>query len=188
MKTTEVTSKTNKNHTSITILTNDTRPNYDYTETKYQDNTKKDFTPITIIIINRTAHNIEDSSVNSLSDISEDEDSLNLQNDDINDNDIDFILTETSTTKQIEQFIKNDISFNCLSDINDNDINFILIETSLTKQIEQFIKNDISLSSLLDNSKDEDTLNLSNDDIDIDFILTEISTLKHIIKNNNSAE
>ena len=193
METTEVTNKTNKNHTSITIPTNDTRPNYDYTETKYQDNTKKDFTPITIIITNRTAHNIEDSSVSSLSDISEDEDedSLNLQNDDINDNNIDFILTETSTTKQIEQFIKNDISFNCLSDINDNDINFILTETSLTKQIEQFIKNDISLSSLSDNSKDKDTLNFSNDDIDdndMDYILTEISTPKHIIKNNNSAE
>ena len=154
METTEVTNKTNKNHTNITISTNDTRLNYDYTKAKYQDNTKKDITPITIIIINRTAHNIEDTSVSSLSDISEDEDSLNLQNDDINDNDIDFILTETSTTKQIELFIKNDISLSNLSDINDDDIDFIFTETSITKQIEQFIKNDISLSSLSDNNED----------------------------------
>ena len=143
METTEVTNKTNKNHTSTTISTNDIRPNYDYTETKYQDNTKKDFTPITIIIINRTAHNIEDSSVSSLSDISEDKDSLNLQNDDINDNDIDFLLTETATTKRIEQFIKNDISLSILSDINHNDIDFILTE--------------ISTSSLSDNNNDKDT-------------------------------
>ena len=120
METTEVTNKTNKNHTSITISTNDTQLNYNYTETKYQDNTKKDITPITIIIINRTAHNIEDTSVSSLSDISKDKDSLNLQNNDINDNDIDFILTETSTTKQIEQFIKNDISLSSLSDNNED--------------------------------------------------------------------
>ena len=174
METTEVTNKTNKNHTSMTISNNNTRLNYNYTKTKYQDNTKKDFTPITIIIINRTAHNIEDSSVNSLSDISEDKDSLNLQNDDINDNDMDFIFTETSTTKRIEKFIKNDISLSNLSDIDDNDIDFILTE--------------ISTSSLSDNNKDEDTLYLSNDNIynnDIDYILTEILNVQ---RNNNSAE
>ena len=154
METTEVTNKTNKNHTNITISTNDTRLNYNYTEAKYQDNTKKDIIPITIIIINRTAHNIEDTSISSLSDISEDKDSLNLQNDDINNNDIDFILIETSTTKQIEQFIKNNISLSNLSDINDNDIDFIFRKTSITNQIKQFITNNISLSSLSDNNKD----------------------------------
>ena len=135
METTEVTNKTNKNHTSITISTNNTQLNYNYTKAKYQDNTKKDITPITIIIINRTVHNIEDTSVSSVSDISKDKDSLNLQNNDINNNDIDFIFTETSTTKQIEQFIKNDISFSSLSDINNNDIDFIFTKTLITKQI-----------------------------------------------------
>ena len=176
METTEVTNKTNKNHTSIKISTNDTWLNYDYTETKYEVNTKRDITPITFIIINRSAHNIEDTSFSSLSDISKDEDkdSLNLQNDDINDNDMDFIFTETSTTKRIEKFIKNDISLSNLSDIDDNDIDFILTE--------------ISTSSLSDNNKDEDTLYLSNDNIynnDIDYILTEILNVQ---RNNNSAE
>ena len=98
MEATEVTNKTNKNYTSITISTNnDTQLNYDYTKTKYQDNSKNDITPITIIIINRSAYNIEDTSVSSLSDISEDEDSLNLQNDDINE------TTSTSSWQKPQQ-------------------------------------------------------------------------------------
>ena len=86
METTEVTNKINKNHTSITISINNTQLNYNYTKTKYQVNTKKDITPVTIIIINRSAYNIEDTSVSSLSDISKDKDRLNLQNNDIKDN------------------------------------------------------------------------------------------------------
>ena len=90
----------------MTISTNNTQLNYSYTKTKYQDNTKKDITPIATIIINRTTHNIEDTSVSSLSDNSEDEDNLNLQNNDINNNGIDFIFTETSTTKWIKKIHK----------------------------------------------------------------------------------
>ena len=40
-KTTEVTNKTNKTHTSMGVSINDTQPNYNHTKTKYQDNTKQ---------------------------------------------------------------------------------------------------------------------------------------------------